>query len=58
MNHYEILLISAAGREMRNIIAESALRATQIALDTAPELVEQQFAIICKPGVLAMEPGN
>lgn len=53
MKHYEVLLISGTRRIMRNVVAPSALRATQIALDTMPEILSAQFAIICKPGALA-----
>lgn len=57
MRHYHITIIHAAGRIVRNVIAHSSCRATQIAVGMMPVLsvVEGpeypgQFAIICKPG--------
>lgn len=51
MRHFQITLIDGTGRTVRNIIARSAMRATQIALGMLPEH-PGQFAIICKPGAL------
>lgn len=47
MKHYLVTLIHADLRAERKIIAESAMRATQIALNMLPD-VPGQFAIICK----------
>lgn len=48
MKHYLITIISSAGRDVRNVIAQSSMRATQIALSMLPDQ-PVQFAIICKP---------
>jgi hypothetical protein len=48
MKIYHITLICAAGRYTQNVIAQNAMRATQIALNMLPD-VSVQFAIICKP---------
>ena len=48
MKHFHVTLIHATGRTVRNVIAHSAMRATQIALGLLPE-TPGQFAIICKP---------
>lgn len=48
MNHYLITLIHGNTRIVRNIVASSSRRATQIALSVMPEIYEP-CAIICKP---------
>ena len=46
MNQYKIPLICSVGRCTQRVIAQNAMRATQIALNVLPEA--SQFTVICK----------
>lgn len=54
MKHYLITLIHGAGRTQLNVVAQSAMRATQIALNLLPD-APGQFAVICKPVLSLIE---
>lgn len=57
MKHFEVTIIHNSERTVRNVIALSTVRATQIALACLPD-IPGQFALICKPAQVSVQPGQ